>query len=75
MDMAADGETQVFPGHGEATTLEAERAAIRESLGYKFEEEEIVRLLNPENVDKWFSSRMAWTKCLAAADNSIPDRG
>jgi hypothetical protein len=39
-------------------SLEAERAAIRERLGYKYSEEEIDRLLKPENVDTWFSSRM-----------------
>jgi hypothetical protein len=38
-------------------SLEAERATIRERLGYKYSEEEIDRLLRPENVDTWFFSR------------------
>lgn len=42
----------------ETKSLEAERAEIRERLGYKYSEEEIDRLLDPANVDTWFASRM-----------------
>ncbi len=42
----------------DTVSLEAERQAIRERLGFKYKEEEIDRLLVPENVDKWFDQRM-----------------
>ena len=42
----------------ESVSLEEERAAIRERLGYKYSEEEIDRLLDPGRVDTWFTARM-----------------
>jgi hypothetical protein len=42
----------------ENMSLEAERSAIRERLGYKYREEEIDRLLESGRVDTWFVARM-----------------
>jgi hypothetical protein len=42
----------------ETVSLEKERAAIRERLGFKYDEETIDRLLAPERITTWFSSRV-----------------
>ena len=42
----------------ETISLQEEREKIREKLGFKYNEEQIDKLLDPKKMDKWFTEQL-----------------